>query len=289
MKKILLFLLVIASFSANAQKRIIGANNVVTILAGEAIPNWTLVRITAGKAWKANSTKIDSAAVGIAIYTAFAANDTIQVAFSGTLQGFAVEKGKDYFLGAGGTFTATKPTAIYSQKIGSWVEDSTLQLNILQALPVINSEQFVNLPSDITTNSVTLSNAAGLSFEAEANTSYVVRVYVVATFSSAVSGIGLALDAPAEATIVAGRVTNQIGSQTLSSMQQIQDDAISGLAATNGTGTSGNVGSTIPTYVEGVWLVTTTTAGTVQLRFRSEVSSAITTLKAGSKFSYLKI
>lgn len=289
MKKILLFLLVCACFSANAQKRIIGANNVVTILAGEAIPNWSLVRITAGKAWITNNTKIDSAAVAIAILGASAANDTIQVAFSGTLQGFPIEKGKDYYTGTAGTFTSTKPTANYTQKIGTWVEDSTLQLNILQALPVINSEQFVNLPSDITTNSVTLSNAAGLSFEAEANTSYVVRVYVVATFSSAVSGIGLALDAPAEATIVAGRVTNQIGSQTLSSMQQIQDDAISGLAATNGTGTSGNVGSTIPTYVEGVWLVTTTTAGTVQLRFRSEVSSAITTLKAGSKFSYLKI
>ena len=130
MKKILLFLLVIASFSANAQKRIIGANNVVTILAGQAIPNWTLVRITGGKAYPANNLKIDSAAVGISIDTSFAVNDSIQVAFGGLLQGFAIEKGKDYFTGTSGTLTATKPTAVYSQKIGSWVEDSTLQLSI---------------------------------------------------------------------------------------------------------------------------------------------------------------
>ena len=137
MKKILLFLLVLSCLSVNAQPRIIGANNVVTILAGQAIPNWTLVRITGGKAYPANNLKIDSAAVAIAIDTAFAVNDTIQVAFGGLLQGFAVEKGKDYFTGASGTLTATKPTAVYSQKIGSWVEDSTLQLSIQQALPLI--------------------------------------------------------------------------------------------------------------------------------------------------------
>ena len=37
MKKILLFLLVLSCLSVNAQKRIIGANNVVTILAGSGM------------------------------------------------------------------------------------------------------------------------------------------------------------------------------------------------------------------------------------------------------------
>lgn len=289
MKQILLFLLlVLACNTSFAQPRIIGGN-IVNIVAGEAIPNFTLVRITAGKAYKANPNKIDSAAVAITIDTSFAADDLIQAAFSGTLQGFPIEKGKDYYTGTAGTFTSTKPTANYSQKIGTWVEDSTLQLNILQAIPIYNTDRFLNLESDVSSSIVALSNVTGLSFTAEANTSYAVRLYAIATFTSAVSGIGLALDAPSEATIVAGRVTNQINTQTLSSMQQVADDAIAGLSATNGTGTSGNPSSSIPCYIEGVWLVTTTSAGTVQLRIRSEVAGATVTLKAGSKLSYLKI
>ena len=156
MKKLLLFLFVLCCFSANAQKRIIGANNVVTILAGQAIPNWTLVRITGGKAYPANNLKIDSAAVGISIDTSFAVNDSIQVAFGGLLQGFAVEKGKDYFTGTGGTITATKPTAVYSQKIGSWVEDSTLQLSIQQALPLVISGTYTQTVDEATTLTVTI-------------------------------------------------------------------------------------------------------------------------------------
>ena len=156
MKKILLFLLILSCFSANAQPRIIGANNVVTILAGQAIPNWTLVRITGGKAYPANNLKIDSAAVGISIDTSFAVNDSIQVAFGGLLQGFAVEKGKDYFTGASGTLTATKPTAVYSQKIGSWVEDSTLQLSIQQALPLIVTGTHTQTVDAATTVTVTI-------------------------------------------------------------------------------------------------------------------------------------
>jgi len=139
-----------------AQPRIIGANNVVTILAGQAIPNWSLVRITGGKAYIANNTKIDSAAVAIAIDTSFAANDTIQIAYGGTLQGFAIEKGKDYYLSASGTFTATKPTAVYSQKIGSWVEDSTLQLSIQQALPLIVTGTYTQTVDEATTLTVTI-------------------------------------------------------------------------------------------------------------------------------------
>jgi hypothetical protein len=289
MKYIIIILALFCCFSVNAQPRIIGANNVVTILAGEAIPNWSLVRITAGKAWKASSTKIDSAAVAIAIDTAFAANDTIQVAYGGTLQGFALEKGKDYFLGTGGTFTATKPTTIFTQKIGSWVEDSTLQLNIQQALPVVNTETFVSLPSDISNSTITLTDVTGLSFTAEANTSYVVRLYGFATFASAVTGIGLALDVPNDASVVTGRVTNQIGSQTLSSMQQVQDNAIAGTTGTNGIGTSGNPAPAITTYIDGVWIVTTATGGTVQLRLRSELAASNVTVKAGSRISYLKI
>lgn len=289
MKKILLFLFACACFSANAQKRIIGANNVVTILAGQAIPNWTLVRITGGKAYPANNLKIDSAAVAIAIDTAFAVNDTIQVAFGGLLQGFAVEKGKDYFLGTGGTLTATKPTSIYSQKVGTWVEDSTLQLNILQALPIQNTETFINLSSDVSNSTVTPSDVTGFSFTADANTSYAIRLYGIATFAAVSTGIGALIDAPNDATIVAGRVTNQVSSQGLSSMQQTQDAAIAGTNGTNGTGTSGSAIISTNTYIEGIWLVSVVTGGTVKMQFRSEIAASNVTIKAGSKMGYLKI
>ena len=289
MKKILLFLFVCACFSANAQKRIIGANNVVTILAGQAMPNWTLVRITGGKAYPANNLKIDSAAVGISIDTSFAANDSIQVAFGGLLQGFDIEKGKDYFTGTNSTFTATKPTAIYSQKIGTWVGDSTLQLNILQALPIYNTETFINLSSDISNSTVTPSDVTGFSFTAEANTSYVIRLYGLATFAATTTGIGVLVDAPSDANVVSGRVTNQLAAQTLTSVQQTVDGSLSGTTTTNGTGTSGNPATTLTTYVDGVWLVSVVTGGTVKMQFRSEIATSNVTLKAGSKMSYLKI
>jgi hypothetical protein len=289
MKYIIIILALFCCFSATAQKRIIGANNVVTILAGEAIPNWSLVRISAGKAWKANNTKIDSAAVAIAIDTAFAANDMIQIAYGGTLQGFALEKGKDYFLGTGGTFTATKPTVIFTQKVGSWVEDSILNLNIQQALPIYNTEQFINLTSDVSNNTVTHADITGFSFTAEANTSYVVRLYGLATFAATTTGIGIVADAPDGATVVSGRVTNQLASQSLTSMQQTVDASIAGTTTTNGTGTSGNPAIALTTYVEGVWLVSVVTGGTVKLQFRSEIATSNVTVKTGSKMSYLKI
>jgi hypothetical protein len=72
-------------------------------------------------------------------------------------------------------------------------------------------------------------------------------------------------------------------------MQQVQDDAIAGSTETNGSGTSGNPSATISTYIEGVWLVSVTNSGTVQMRLRSEVNTSNVTLKAGSKMSYLKI
>ena len=166
---ILVLVNILGSKPCNAQKRIIGANNVVTILAGQAMPNWTLVRITGGKAYPANNLKIDSAAVGISIDTSFAVNDSIQVAFGGLLQGFAIEKGKDYFTGTNGTFTATKPTAVYSQKIGSWVADSTLQLSIQQALPLIVTGTYTQTVDEATTLTVTIPT--------QPNTNY--RVFIV--------------------------------------------------------------------------------------------------------------
>jgi hypothetical protein len=69
----------------------------------------------------------------------------------------------------------------------------------------------------------------------------------------------------------------------------VQNNAIAGTTAINGSGTSGNPAATISTYIEGVWLVTVVTGGTVQMRLRSEVATSNVTLKAGSRISYLKI
>jgi hypothetical protein len=41
--------------------------------------------------------------------------------------------------------------------------------------------------------------------------------------------------------------------------------------------------------VEGVWLVSVVTGGTVKLQFRSEIATSNVTVKTGSKMSYLKI
>ncbi len=299
MKKVLLFLFTLAYLQSFAQPRIIAAN-VVNILAGEPMPNWSLVRIESGKAYKATGTDIDSTAVAIAIDTAFVVDDSIQIAYSGTLQGFDIEAGKNYYLDTAGTWTAIKPLVGFSQKIGQWAGDSTLQLNIQDPIQIVSGggrpagDTYVVLSDPFSTSSATPADV-GLEFEGEANSVYVIRFYGLCQLGISTSGIGLFIkygelaDESWGEALVFGRVSNNLEPKTTTSSQQVLNNQLAGTSGNNGTGTDGGLSYGMSNAVEGWWVVNTTTAGTIKLRCRSEVDFESVFIFPGAILSYKKL
>lgn len=132
---------------------------------------------------------------------------------------------------------------------------------------------WIKLAADVANSTVTPAAAAGLSFAAAANMTYLVEV--VGTFQSAAvtTGIALALDIPSGA--VSGMTVHPASATTLTGTEQIAD------AVTTGATTSVRAAATnIPIRANFVVSVGAT-GGQVQLLFRSEIAGSAVTLKAG--------
>lgn len=293
MKKILLLLLAFVCFSANAQQRIIGANNVVTILAGETMGNWSLVRIENGKAYKADPTDINKAAVGIAIDTALNVNDTIQVAYGGILQGFEIAKGKNYYLAVDAKFDTIQPESVYYQRIGQWVEDSTLQISIQSPVQIFDTEKYVRLSEDLRT-STDVDTIPELYFPIKAG-SYKFEFDGTCLFPDRNSGIFMFLlvgepsDDAYVSCKVGGLVSHAKSQNTVTITHQSQNDAQAGTDGTNGTGTDGVGTDGQIVYIKGTWIVTTIYDTFVKLKGGTGTTGTEIRIYAGATFSCKKI
>lgn len=172
--------------------------------------------------------------------------------------------------------TLTRTTVLDSSNAGAAVNFSAGTK--LVAMSLI-AEAFRPLPSkvlasDYTNSTTTLSNITGLAFEAEANATYIVDFIGALQSAANTTGLGLAIDVPASAS-VAGSFFHQLANTgTLTGGSQIADTASVGVssgAPTNAT--------TVP--VVGKFIVATgANGGTCQLQGRGEVAAQIT-LKAG--------
>lgn len=128
------------------------------------------------------------------------------------------------------------------------------------------------LGADVSNSTVTLANS-GLSFNATANTTYI--VYLVGGFTSAAitTGIAVALDIPSGNVV--GQAYHPISATASGSVEQIADAATTG--ATTGVRAAATL---VPIGAE--WIVAIgATGGTVALQFRSEIAASAVTLKAG--------
>lgn len=149
------------------------------------------------------------------------------------------------------------------------------------------SQYFVKLASDVTCTSVTITNAAGLSAPLEAGKTYFFKFRVRYTTVIYTTGIFLSANGPAfvprslsidtllPSTNIANMAPNHAGAW---------DAGVVSTGAGTGAGDNGRM-----FYAEVLGTVTTTEAGVLILRFRSEVAASGVTIKAGSLLELVKV
>lgn len=136
---------------------------------------------------------------------------------------------------------------------------------------------YVVLGADVTNATVSYANVTGLSWAVAATTRYDVSCLLAFTANAITTGLGISWTGPASPTLTHGLLTHLITTTTTGGMQSVGND--SGAVTTG----SANAAPTLNTArFEGTW-ANGATAGTVQLRVKSEVAiaSAIV-IKAGS-------
>lgn len=149
------------------------------------------------------------------------------------------------------------------------------------------SDPFVaklRLTNDVSTGAnVTLVDLTGMSFVYEANSTYVIELYMVVTAAAATTGHGFGVNCSTAPAMVAMNGTTQLANTgTATNWQAIANNAIIGVTSAVPT-----AGALTPSFGQGV-LVTGATPGTCQFRFRSE-TTAVTVCKAGSCITVKKI
>jgi hypothetical protein len=132
---------------------------------------------------------------------------------------------------------------------------------------------WAKLASDVPNSTVTLTTS-GLSFTAQANTTYLVQLVGEFTSAATTTGIAAALSIPSGT--VSGQGYHPVSATVQGSFEQVANNATTG--ATTGVRAANTV---VP--LGGEWKVNIgATGGVVTLNFRSEVAASAVTIKAGS-------
>ena len=137
------------------------------------------------------------------------------------------------------------------------------------------------LGADVTNNTTTLANATGLSIALAANSTYALNVQVMFQTAATTTGIRLTQTVPSGATVVAQWDTpTSLTARTLAN----QRAADAGAASTAMDVANAN------TLAAGTLLVVTgASAGSLQIRFASEVAASNAVIKAGSNIVATKV
>jgi hypothetical protein len=124
----------------------------------------------------------------------------------------------------------------------------------------------------------------GVSFNYEANKTYVIDIYAIVAPTAATTGCGFLLDVSTAVTYVGTFSVHQLAATgTLSGGSSIGDKGATAMGVSSGmVGTGSN-------FVTGsMLLITGTNTGTAEFFFRSE-TTAVTTCKSGSAFRVMKL
>lgn len=136
-----------------------------------------------------------------------------------------------------------------------------------------SSDTWLQLASDNTVSTTALADVTGLSFEADAGTTYLVKLFGAFQTAATTTGIGLALAIPS-GSVIGMAIANNSNTATQTSIQRADNAVIAPTTAVPAANTN------IP--ISGWWIVAIGgTGGTVQLRQRSEIAASNTVLKAG--------
>lgn len=142
------------------------------------------------------------------------------------------------------------------------------------------SENVVVATSDTANSTTTLANADGLTFNADANSTYIIEVFLLWHSSATSVGIKLSATASGSPTITAGHFITDAANGTPDSSSYNANDVVVTTSA-----------SAFTTYSSGkldAILETSGSASTWQLRFAAETTGTIT-IKVGSTIRYRKV
>lgn len=134
------------------------------------------------------------------------------------------------------------------------------------------------LTADVSNNTTTIANVTGLSFPVAASTDYRMRCSLMYRSAATTTGIKVSVTGPATPTAVTGMFTTYVSAAAAATVQGGLFRAYDGGAASSGV-------DTINVDTPGVLDVTFrngANAGTLQVRFNSEVGTSNVTIKAGS-------
>ena len=153
----------------------------------------------------------------------------------------------------------------------------SLTADVSGVLPEANGgfSQKARLTGDLTSTVVTFADATGLSFSVAANTTYQYEFHLIYQTAATTTGIAFAMNGPASPTSIVGEVL--IGVSLTGTSVRYFRAYDSGAASTSIDTANADTHATIRgTFVNGA------NAGTLIVRFASEVGGSTVTLKAGS-------
>jgi hypothetical protein len=137
----------------------------------------------------------------------------------------------------------------------------------------------VQLGTDQTNSTTTLADATGLSFDVEADRTYLFTAYILWDTPSTATAAAFSINGPASPTLLSwhGRTMNSAGGGITTNNQTAYDVAAIGTTAAY---TTNNLA-----MIEGI--IKPSVDGTVVVRFRSETAGQQITVKAGSTIKYV--
>lgn len=141
------------------------------------------------------------------------------------------------------------------------------------SVETIDPWEYLVLPSNAAVSTTAFADVSGMSFTAQANTTYEVELVGAIQSAATTTGAALALDIPSGNVV--GQGIHNLAASTLTGWEQIADNTTTGAGSgMRATGTNVPITTRWIAAIGG-------TGGTVQLRLRSEVASSAVTLQAG--------
>lgn len=141
-------------------------------------------------------------------------------------------------------------------------------------------DTYVSLGADVTNSNASFANVTGLSWAVSASTGYDIECHVSYTAAATTTGLGISWTGPSSPTLTTARMLSGLTSQTVGGTTVQGNDT--------GSTTTGSVAAS-PTLnhadFHGTWK-NGANAGTLQIRFKSEVAASAIVVKAGSWCKY---
>lgn len=235
-----------------------------------------------------------AAAEAVGVVSVVTDANTFTLVTHGHLTGLTgLTAGSTYFVSetTAGALSTTEPAAPNVSK-PVMLADSTTSGYVLNMRGTIGSASGTSveprmtrltLASDITNATVTPASLTGMSFTFEANATYVIDMYMIATSAAITTGYGFAIDTSVAVTNIALTFGHQLANTgTLTGGSSISDNTITGVSS--GVPTA----ATVVPIIGGGLLRAGATGGTAQFMFAAEVAASAT-CKAGSVIRVMKV